>query len=112
VREGGLDAHGGFVGDIHRIVLERTLTMERLFTFAHPVERAALDELALDETVGPASEPWPLVARLIRRGSFDVLQMIRGDIIDPDRLMAEAGLEHATRRGPTGRADRGSPDAH
>src|SRR5438094_210388 len=30
VRDSRLDARGGFVGDLHRIVLERTLTMEQL----------------------------------------------------------------------------------
>src|SRR5205823_1423617 len=69
VRDSRLDARGGFVGDLHRIVLERTLTMERLFTFAYLAERTALDELALDEALGATSEPWPLVAQLIRRGS-------------------------------------------
>src|SRR5439155_1118002 len=37
------------------------------------LERSALDELALSETIGATSEPWPLVAQLVRRASFDVL---------------------------------------
>jgi diguanylate cyclase (GGDEF)-like protein len=36
-------------------------------------ERTALDELALDDTLGATSEPWPLVAQLVRRASFDFL---------------------------------------
>jgi len=47
--------------------------MERLFTFAYLTERTALDELALNDTLGATSEPWPLVAQLVRRASFDVL---------------------------------------
>ena len=47
--------------------------MERLFTFAYLTERTALDELALDDTLGATSEPWPLVAQLVRRASFDLL---------------------------------------
>ena len=47
--------------------------MERLFTFAYLTERTALDELALNETIGATSEPWPLVAQLVRRASFDLL---------------------------------------
>jgi diguanylate cyclase (GGDEF)-like protein len=73
VRDGRLDARGGFVGDLHRMVLERSLSVERLFTFAYLTERTALDELALSETIGATSEPWPVVAQLVRRASFDLL---------------------------------------
>jgi diguanylate cyclase (GGDEF)-like protein len=47
--------------------------MERLFIFAYLIERTALDELALDEALGATGEAWPLVAQLIRRGSFEML---------------------------------------
>jgi two-component system, cell cycle response regulator len=47
--------------------------MERLFTFAYLIERTTLDELALDERLGATSEPWPVVAQLVRRASFDML---------------------------------------
>jgi diguanylate cyclase (GGDEF)-like protein len=73
VREGKVDARSGFVADLHRLTLERDLTVERLFTFAYLMERTVLDELALSETMGATSEPWPLVAQLVRRGSFDLL---------------------------------------
>jgi diguanylate cyclase (GGDEF)-like protein len=73
VRDGRLDARGGFVADLHRVSLERALSVERLFTFAYLTERAALDELALDQTIGATSEPWSLVAQLVRRASFDLL---------------------------------------
>jgi diguanylate cyclase (GGDEF)-like protein len=73
VRDGWLDARGGFVGDLHRMVLERSLSAERLFAFAYLIERTALDELALSETIGAMSEPWPTVAQLVRRASFDML---------------------------------------
>jgi diguanylate cyclase (GGDEF)-like protein len=73
VRDGRLDARGGFVADLHRVVLERALSVERLFTFAYLTERTALDELALNDTFGATSEPWPLVAQLVRRASFDLL---------------------------------------
>jgi diguanylate cyclase (GGDEF)-like protein len=73
VRDGRLDARGGFVADLHRLMLERALSVERLFTFAYLTERTALDELALDDTIGATSEPWPLVAQLVRRASFDLL---------------------------------------
>ena len=73
VREGKLDPRGSFVPDLHRIVLDRGLSMERLFTFAYLTERTALDELALDESIGATSEAWPVVAQLVRRASFDLL---------------------------------------
>jgi diguanylate cyclase (GGDEF)-like protein len=73
VRDGRLDARSGFVTDLHRIVLDRVLPMERLFTLAYLVERTSLDELALDESIGATTDPWPLVAQLIRRASFDLL---------------------------------------
>jgi diguanylate cyclase (GGDEF)-like protein len=73
VRDGRLDPRGGFIADLHRIVLERNLAVERLFTFAYLIERTALDELALDEAIGATREPWPVVAQLVRRASFDLL---------------------------------------
>ena len=73
VRDGRLDTRGGFVADLHRVVAERAISMERLFTFAYLTERTALDELALSDTIGATSEPWPLVAQLVRRASFDLL---------------------------------------
>lgn len=73
VRDGGTDPRGRFVADLHRVILERGLSMERLFTFAYLTERTALDELALDESIGATTEPWPLVAQLVRRASFDLL---------------------------------------
>jgi diguanylate cyclase (GGDEF)-like protein len=73
VRDGWLDARGGLVGDLHRVAFDRSLSAERLFTFAYLIERSALDELALNETIGATSEPWPQVAQLVRRASFDML---------------------------------------
>jgi diguanylate cyclase (GGDEF)-like protein len=73
VRDGRLDARGGSVADLHRVVQERAVSMERLFTFAYLTERTALDELALNDSIGATSEPWPLVAQLVRRASFDLL---------------------------------------
>jgi diguanylate cyclase (GGDEF)-like protein len=73
VRDGRLDTRAGEIAELHRIMLERALSMERLFTFAYLTERTALDELALDNTIGATTEPWPLVAQLVRRASFDLL---------------------------------------
>jgi len=93
VREGHIDARGGFVNDLHRMVLEGALSIERLFTFAYLTERTALDELALDQAIGATSEEWPLAAQLVRRASFDLLgayteraQLEPGDAPIADRL--------------------------
>jgi len=73
VRDGRLDPRGGYVAELHALVVERALPMERLFTFAYLTERIAIDELAVNETIGATTEPWPLVAQLVRRASFDLL---------------------------------------
>src|ERR1700722_10738042 len=73
IRDGRLDARDGFIPDLRRAVLERGLSMERLFTFVYLIERTTIDELALDESLGATSEPWPVVAQLVRRASFDLL---------------------------------------
>jgi diguanylate cyclase (GGDEF)-like protein len=73
VRDGRLDPRGRFVTELHRIILERSLPSASLFTFVYLTERTALDELALNDTIGATSEHWPLVAQLVRRASFDLL---------------------------------------
>jgi diguanylate cyclase (GGDEF)-like protein len=73
VREGKVDSRSGMVADLHRIALERSLPVERLFTFVYLLERTVLDELALSDRIGATSEPWPLAAQLVRRASFDLL---------------------------------------
>jgi diguanylate cyclase (GGDEF)-like protein len=73
IRNGRVDPRGSVVADLHRVALERNLSAGRLFTFAYLFERSALDELALSETIGATSEPWPLVAQIVRRASFDLL---------------------------------------
>jgi diguanylate cyclase (GGDEF)-like protein len=73
VRDGSIDARGGFIGDLYRVALERSLTADRLFAFAYLTERTAVDELALSDSLGATSEVWPIVAQMIRGASFDVL---------------------------------------
>ena len=73
VRDGHVDSRGGLVSDLYRVAGERSLTAERLFTFAYLTERTILDELALSDSIGATSEPWPTVAQVVRRASFDVL---------------------------------------
>ena len=93
VRDGRLDSHGGLVSDLHQMLLRRGAPVERLFTFAYLTERTALDEIAINDAFGAATEPWPLVAQLVRRASFDVLgayceraQLAPADVGITDRL--------------------------
>jgi excisionase family DNA binding protein len=58
---------------MQRLVATRSLSMERLFTFVYLMERAVLDELALDAAIGATSQQWPLVGQIIRRASFDLM---------------------------------------
>jgi diguanylate cyclase (GGDEF)-like protein len=73
VQDGRVDPRGGCVAELRQLVLERSLTMEQLFTFAYLTERTVVDELALNDSIGATTEPWPVVAQLVRRGSFDLL---------------------------------------
>jgi diguanylate cyclase (GGDEF)-like protein len=73
VREGRVDSRSGFIADVHHVGLERSLTAERLFTFVYLLERTVMDELALSDSIGATSEPWPAVAQIVRRASFDLL---------------------------------------
>jgi diguanylate cyclase (GGDEF)-like protein len=73
IREGKADPRSGFIADLYHQTTERALAVERLFTFTYLMERTVVDEVALSETLGATSEPWPVVAQLIRRASFDVL---------------------------------------
>ncbi len=73
MRGGEVDARGMLVGDLYRMVLERALPVDRLYTFAYLIERTALDELALSDEFGAASDAWPQVEQMTRRATFDVL---------------------------------------
>ncbi len=73
VQDGSVNSRGLLIANLHTAVVERDVTMEQLFTFAYLTERTALDELALDESIGATTEAWPLVAQLVRRGTFEYL---------------------------------------
>ena len=66
-----LDPRAGLVVDLLHVCHDRMST-RALFEFVHRAERVALDELALDEHLGATSEPWALVAQLVRHAALDV----------------------------------------
>ncbi|HEV3214729.1 MAG TPA: diguanylate cyclase [Vicinamibacterales bacterium] len=71
--EGRLPVENDGLIELQRLVLDRGLPMQRLFSFVYLMERTVLDEIALDPSLGATSEAWPQVAQIIRRGSFDLL---------------------------------------
>ena len=86
VREGELDQRTGRVADLRQLALDFGLTVRQLFGLVYVIERAALDELALDESFGATSEAWPGVAQMVRRASFDVLAAVAERITrEPDQ---------------------------
>jgi diguanylate cyclase (GGDEF)-like protein len=86
VRDAELDPRTGRVADLRQIALDFGLTVRQLFGLVYVIERAALDELALDESFGATSEGWPGIAQMVRRGSFDVLAAIAERITrEPDQ---------------------------
>jgi len=85
VRDAELDPRTGRVADLRQVALEFGLTVRQLFGLVYVIERAALDELALDESFGATTEGWPGTAQMVRRGSFDVLAAIAERITrEPD----------------------------
>ncbi len=91
-RQGTLDALNDLVGDLRQAAENARAGVSKLFGLVYVVERAALDELALDESFGATSEPWPALAQIVRRSSFDVLaayaeqlELVPGDkaLVDP-----------------------------
>jgi diguanylate cyclase (GGDEF)-like protein len=86
VREGELDPRAGRVSDLRRLALDFGLTVRQMFGLVYVIERAALDELALDESSGATTDGWSSVAQMVRRGSFDVLAAIAERISrEPDQ---------------------------
>lgn len=73
VGDGGLDGRGGLIGQLSAAAAERSMPAPALFSMAFAAERSALEELALDETIGAMSESWASVAELVRAASFDLL---------------------------------------
>jgi len=90
VRQGQQDARSGLVTDLRRLSQERSISPQRLFDVFYLVERAALDELATDETLGSESERWSGITQVVRRASFDALGAFADHLThqpDADALM-------------------------
>ena len=73
VRDGALESRSTPVVELRMFAADKGVPIRPLFELVHLMERSALDELALDESFGATSEPWPTIAQMVRRASFDVL---------------------------------------
>jgi len=71
VGAGSLDTQSAAMRDLGRY--SPPLTTRHLLDAVHYAERAILDEVALDDRLGATSEPWALVAHLIRRATLEIL---------------------------------------
>jgi diguanylate cyclase (GGDEF)-like protein len=111
-RDGDIDHRHDDIGELRQISMDRGLGVKQVYGLVYLVERAALDELALDESIGATSEPWPALAQIVRRASFDLLAAYaerltresgEGGLIDPlttlhTRAVLEAALEKEIQR--------------
>jgi diguanylate cyclase (GGDEF)-like protein len=70
---GHIHAQAGTVGELRQLVSDKGVSIRQLFELVYIIERAALDELALDESFGATSDQWPAFAQIVRRASYDVL---------------------------------------
>lgn len=71
--DGRLAAETDNLTELQRLVSDRMLPVQRLFSFVYLMERTVLDEIALDATIGATSDPWAIIAQTIRKASFDLL---------------------------------------
>ena len=72
-RDGDIGAHRELVDELCQAAENARLGIAQLFRVVYVVERAALVELALDESFGAASEPWSVLVHIVRRSAFDLL---------------------------------------
>jgi len=71
VDTGCLDAESVAMRDLARYV--PPLSTRQLLEAIHLAERVILDEVALDDRLGATSEPWALVANIVRRATLEIL---------------------------------------
>jgi diguanylate cyclase (GGDEF)-like protein/excisionase family DNA binding protein len=71
VEEGHVEHRRGGLPDLSR--WSPPLSLRQIVHSVHSAERVVLDDLALDERLGGASEPWPVVAHSVRSATIDVV---------------------------------------
>jgi diguanylate cyclase (GGDEF)-like protein len=111
VETGEVDPRSSAIAELRTFAEEHGVDIRHLFGLVYLLERTALDEAALDETLGATSEQWPAVAQLVRHASFDCLaaltervaQESTRSIFDPlttvfTRWVLDSALEKEIRR--------------
>ncbi len=73
VRRDPVDPRADAVAALRVFAMERKLAIRALFDLVYVLERTALDEAALDDTLGATSDEWPAVAQVVRHASFGAL---------------------------------------
>ena len=72
VREGALDSNAAAATEMERVCVETAINARSLFNVVYLMERSALSELSVEESLGATSETWPVISQMLRRASFDV----------------------------------------
>jgi diguanylate cyclase (GGDEF)-like protein len=73
ITDGRLDGRGGQIAHLSAALAERALSVSHVLSLELAAERAALDELAIDEAIGATTEAWGTVAQIVRRASVDLV---------------------------------------
>jgi diguanylate cyclase (GGDEF)-like protein len=112
IRDAKQDPRHNLVADLRQLAQTRSIGPQNLFSLIYLIERAALDELALDERIGSESDQWWSLSQIVRRASFDALgafaerlmqEPAPGAVIDPlttlhGRPVLEVVLDKEIRR--------------
>jgi diguanylate cyclase (GGDEF)-like protein len=72
VRDGAVDSRTAVVAELGQLLTDKRIDARMVFNVVYLTERTALDEVAADDLFGATSQPWPVVAQMVRRASFDV----------------------------------------
>jgi diguanylate cyclase (GGDEF)-like protein len=92
VRDGAVDSRTAVVAELGQLLTDKRIDARMVFNVVYLTERTALDEVAADDLFGATSQPWPVVAQMVRRASFDVCgafteyiarEMAPAAIVDP-----------------------------
>ena len=69
--EGRLGAARDALADLQRHISDRNVPVQRLSNFVYLMERAIVDELALDAEAGATSAQWSIASQAVRKASFE-----------------------------------------
>jgi diguanylate cyclase (GGDEF)-like protein len=92
IRDHTLEADDVLLAELAQFAARTGLGVRALFTVVYLVERAAIDALALDDSFGISSAPWPTLEHAVRRAAFDLCGTLAermgaaaaaGGVVDP-----------------------------